>query len=340
MRRLPPLNALRAFEAAARHMHFANAARELGLTPTAISHQVKLLEDLLGTRLFVRLPRPMKLTPEGANLYPVLRDGLDRIAEAIAGMSTARGAAPLILSVPHSFGSRWMVPRLAALKEATGLDIAMEADDRMVDLHARTVDCAVRYPETPPKGVVAHPIVEDAMAPVCAPSLLKRHGVPTKPSDLTKLPLIHYRWKTPRRDAPSWERWLLEAERHEPGVSTVSVAHGIRLSEEAHGIEAALAGQGVALASTVEVSHDVATGRLVMPSPVTIPGLTFFLVHLKGHRRAADMARLAEWMRANAGPAVWQGIAKSAPNPHKRPVPAARPKGRTPARRSATKTKR
>jgi LysR family glycine cleavage system transcriptional activator len=292
---------LRAFEAAARHLHFAKAAEELALTPTAISHQVKLLEDLLGVKLFIRFPRPMKLTPEGARLFPVLRDGLDRFAEALDGLKAAPHAEPLTVSVPHSFGSRWFVPRLARLKVATGLDVVLEADDRVVELHARTVDCAVRYPAVPPKGLMAHPIVSDRMVPVCAPQLLARHAAVNTPSALIRLPLIHYRWKTQRRDAPSWERWLLEAETVEPGVSALSVAHGIRLSEEAHGIEAALSGQGVALASDVEVSRDVAEGRLVMPLDIGIPGLTFFLVHLKGHRRAAQMQALAAWMKAECG---------------------------------------
>jgi LysR family transcriptional regulator, glycine cleavage system transcriptional activator len=303
MRRLPPLHALRAFEAAARHLHFAKAAEELALTPTAISHQVKLLEDLLGHQLFIRFPRPMRLTPEGAKLFPVLRDGLDRFAEAIDGLTAAPHAEPISVSVPHSFGARWFVPRLAKLKEDTGLDVVLEADDKFVELHARTVDCAIRYPATPPKGLVAHAITSDRTVPVCTPALMAKHGgAPAKPSELIRLPLIHYRWKTSRRDAPSWERWLIEAESVEPGVASASVASGIRLSEEAHGIEAALAGQGVALASNVEVSRDVAEGRLVIPLDIGIPGLTFFLCHLKGHRRSAEMDALAQWMKKECLP--------------------------------------
>ncbi len=299
MRRLPPLHALRAFEAAARHLHFANAADELGLTPTAISHQVKLLEDLIGAQLFIRFPRPMRLTPEGEALFPVLRDGLDRFAAAIAGLKKAPEAGPLVVSVPHSFGSRWLLPRLMKAKEATGVDLAIEADDRIVDLHAGQVDCAIRYPAEPPKGVTAYPIAADKVIPVCTPDLLARHGGrPAKPSDLIQLPLIHYRWKTNRRDAPSWQRWLLEAETIEPGVSALTIDRGMKLSEEAHAIEAAINGQGVALASDIEVSNDIAKGRLVTIGDVAIPGLTFFVVHLKSHRRAADIKAFADWAKA------------------------------------------
>lgn len=294
MRRLPPLHALRAFEAAGRHLHFARAADELGLTPTAISHQVRLLEDLLGAKLFIRQPRPIRLTPEGERLFPVLRDALDGIAQAVEAMGEAVEDAPLRISMPHSFAGRWFLPRLARMTRETGIDVVMDASDEIVELHARTVDCAIRYPAEPPKGVVAHPLRADRMVPACAPHLVP-NGV-AQPSALLALPLIHYRWKTNRRDAPSWSRWLIEADKVEPGVGQMPVPRGLNVSEEAYAIEAALAGHGVALASDLETSDDVAAGRLVVPLDIPIPGLTFYVVHLRGHRRAEAIARVAAWM--------------------------------------------
>ena len=297
MRKLPPLHALRAFEAAARHLHFTKAAEELGLTPTAISHQVRLLEDLLGSQLFIRQPRPIRLTPEGERLFPVLRDALDSVAHAIEDMAAAASDEPLTISMPHSFASRWFVPRMLQMTEETGLEVVIDASDAMVELHARTVDAAIRYPSEPPRGVVAHRIFPDRMVPICVPALAK--GI-RKPSDLLSKPLIHYKWKTSRRDAPSWSRWLLEAQHIEPEAASVALPRGLQVSEEAHAIDAALAGQGIALASDVEVSADVEAGRLAHPLDIAIPGLTFYLVHLRGHRRSADLERLAEWIARSA----------------------------------------
>lgn len=298
---LPRLYALRAFEAAARHLHFAKAADELALTPTAISHQVKLLEGVLGCQLFIRLPRPMRLSPEGQALFPVLLDGLDRFAAAIGDLKLAHLQGPLVISVPHSFASRWLLPRIVRIREETGIDLAIEADDRMVDLPAGTVDCAVRCPTTPTKDVNAHALFQDRMIPVCTPEFLSRHGgAPKTAVALLRLPLIHSRWKTKRSDAPSWARWLIEAAKSEPAAATVPVDHGIKLSEETHGIEAALNGQGLTLASDIEVSLDFTAGRLIAPLDIAIPGLTFYLVCLRSHRRAGEVARLAEWMIAEA----------------------------------------
>lgn len=297
MRKLPPLHALRAFEAAARHMHFANAAEELGLTPTAISHQVKLLEDLVGHKLFIRQPRPMRLTAQGERLFPVVRDSLDKMADAIDALGTAEEAEALRVSMNHSFAARWFLPRLKQAIDETGLDILIDADDAIVDLHARQVDCAVRYPVEIPKTLTTHRLFEDRMIAVGAPDLQHTYGEVSLPSDLLAYPLIHYPWKSQRQDAPSWARWVAEAEKTEQGIANLDIPKGLHISEEAHAIEAALAGQGVVLASDVEVAGDIRCGRLVQLSDVSLPGLSFYLVHLREHTRAGDMERLADWFR-------------------------------------------
>jgi LysR family glycine cleavage system transcriptional activator len=291
---------LRAFEAAARHLHFSAAAEELGLTPTAISHQVKQLEEFLGRQLFHRFPRPMRLTAHGEMLFPVIRDGLDRFMETIRGIAGA-AAGTLSVSCAHSFAMRWLMPRLARLREETGLDIAIEADDRMVDLHARTVDFAIRYVAAPPLGLAALPLFGDRFVPFAAPALIARHGAPASVRDVVALPLVQWRWKVRRTNAPSWERWLAEAAASDPDCASLKLPPPVvRLSEEAHAIEAAISGQGVALASDVEVSLDLAAGRLVALSAVGIPGLNFYAVHLLGSSRAPDIARFVDWARREA----------------------------------------
>lgn len=299
MRRLPPLHALRAFEAAARHLSFARAAAELGLTPTAISHQVRLLEGLVGKRLFRRRPRPLSLTSEGALLFPVLRDGLDQFASAIDQLKSVRHGEPLVISVPHSFGSRWLLPRLRDLKNATGIDIAIEADDRLVDLHAGTVDCAIRYVREAPPEFVSYDLFSDRMVPICTPTLLSQYGPIEHAADIVRLPLIHFRWKTKRPDAPSWERWPKEAAGFdEPAAKAALPKRGLRVSEEIHAIEAALAGEGVSLASDIEVALDIAAGRLVVPINGGIAGFKFRIVHVRAHHRASDIAAIAKWARS------------------------------------------
>ena len=300
MRRLPPLHSLRAFEAAARHLHFGKAAEELHLTPTAISHQVKLLESLIGAELFRRYPRPMRLTDEGAALFPVLRDSLDRIADAIDGLSRAAHARPLAVSVNLAFASRWLLPRLAKLKQETGIDLAFESDDRPVDLHAQTVDFAIRYGAHAPREFVSYPLFQDRMIPVCAPAVLAKYGPVKRPSELARFPLVHFRWRMPRPDAPSWERWFVRAAEIDPEATTITASKTLQFNEEIHAIEAAIAGHGVTLASDVEVALDIAAGLLVMPIDFGLEGLTFRAIHLKSSRRAPEIKRFADWAAAKA----------------------------------------
>lgn len=308
MRRLPPLNALRAFEAAARHLHFGRAADELAVTPTAISHQVRLLEGLLGVALFRRLPRPLSLTPEGAALFPVLRDELDRMADEIAALRAVPASEPLIVSCSQSFAVRWLMPRLAALREATGLDLDIEADDHMVDLHAGSVDFAIRYVAAPASDLAAHTLFRDSFVPVCAPAVLERHGPVRRPADVMRLPLVLWRWTPRRADAPSWERWLHVAAAVDPDCAGMELpTPALRLSGEAHAIEAALGGHGVSLASDVGVSLDVQAGRLTQASPIGIPGLTFHAVHRKDFRRADDVRQFVAWVRAHVDAAGTTG---------------------------------
>ena len=144
MRRLPPLHALRAFEAAARHLHFARAAAELHLTPTAISHQIRQLEEILQVKLFHRYPRPIRLSAEGTALYPVLRESFDRMSSAIAGLSQPDTDRPLTVSVTVAFASLWLMRRLPALRSQTGLNLKVEADNQPEDLSGSDVDFAIR----------------------------------------------------------------------------------------------------------------------------------------------------------------------------------------------------
>lgn len=294
MRRLPPLHALRAFEAAARHLHFARAAAELHLTPTAISHQVRQLEDTLQVQLFHRHPRPLRLSPEGEALYPVLRDSLDRIATTVADLSPETPERPLTVSVTVAFASRWLMPRLPRLRAETGLDLAIEADDRPADLHGGEVDFAIRYATAPESSAAWLPLFEDRLVPVCAPELLAQQRPVMAPRDVLRLPLIQYRWRLRTESEPTWRYWGTLA-----GEPASSVHVSQHFSEEVHAIDAAMAAQGVVLASDVLVADELATGQLVKMSDISLPGRRYWAVCLKTNLRYADVLRFASWARGD-----------------------------------------
>ena len=297
MRKLPPLNALRAFEAAARLMSFARAADELGVTPTAVSHQIRLLEEIMGQTLFRRRPRPIMLTEAGERLFPVLRDGLDRIAAAVDGLRADADSRPLVVATTTAFASRWLVPRLASLKNAIDLDLQIEASEKPVSLRSGAVDFAIRYRRTPVPDLECIELTRDRFIPVMSPeSLASGFSVQTV-ADLARHTLIHFRWKRPDLGPPTWERYFAEARAADAGVATAAVTQGLRLSEEAHAIEAALGGQGVALVSNVLVRDDIASGALVRPVEFSIEGLGFYVTYLTEAPRRTAIERFLLWAR-------------------------------------------
>lgn len=299
MRRLPPLATLRAFEAAARHLSFKKAADELLVTATAISHQIKLLEDVLGVALFRRHPRPLTLTEEGKKLYPVFRDGFDRFAAALQQVRAIDADRPLVVSTTTSFAGKWLMPRLAAFRESPGgCALEIDASESVVDLHAGEVDVAIRYQRLPPADLICRPLIQDHYLPVAAPALLQRLGPIHGPSDLARFPLIHFRWKRNDPHAPTWARWRAEAREVDPHAANLDVGQGQRFSEVGLAIEAAIAGQGVALVSDVDVADEVEKGRLVAVTDVALESLTYFLVMLPEHPRRETGAALADWLSA------------------------------------------
>lgn len=292
MRRLPPLHALRAFEAAARHLHFGNAAAELHLTPTAISHQVRQLEEILGVKLFHRYPRPIRLTDEGSALYPVLCESFDRIAHAVTDLKQQEKNLPLTVSVTVAFASLWLMRRLPDLVRQTGLTLNVEADNRPVDLSSRDVDCAIRYALQPSPEGHWLPLFEDRVIPLCAPELVQEQ-LPQDDFDILRLPLIEYRWALGKNSAPSWRHWAQVA-----GLQADAIPVAQQYSEEINAIDAALAGQGVVLASSVLTASALAVGQLICLSKTDLPGRMFWAVTLKGHRRLGDLERFAQWARS------------------------------------------
>lgn len=304
MRKLPPLNALRAFEAAARHMSFARAAEELAVTPTAISHQVRLLEEITGQDLFRRRPRPITLTEAGERLFPVLRDGLDRFAAAVAGLRADADHSPLVVSTTTAFASRWLVPRLAKLKEDIDLELEIDASETPANLRSGTADFAIRYRRTPIPDLECNELVRDRFIPVMSPRLLDTGPPVNAIADLAEHTLIHFRWKRPDLDPPTWERYVTEARAVEPDAARIDAAGGLRFSEEPHAIETALAGQGVALVSDVLVRRELASGALVQPVDFSIDGLVFYVAYLADAPRRGAIESFLLWARDEVADAV------------------------------------
>ena len=290
MRKLPPLHALRAFEAAARHLHFGRAAEELGLTPTAISHQVRQLEASLGMELFHRFPRPVRLSAAGEKLFPVLRTAFDEIAGIIDQTIVTMRETPLHVSVTMAFASRWLMPRLPLLRAETGLTIAVEAADLPADLHASNIDMAIRYAQEPDGQAQWHRLFADAIIPVCAPGLVKR-ALPLKPDDILALPLLQYRWRSGSSSAPNWDRWHTHA-----GIEALRPAIAQNFSEEIHAIDAAISGQGAVLASQHLVADLLKEGQLVQLSDIALPGLTYWAVFLSTHPDMDRLEHLLGWL--------------------------------------------
>ena len=212
MRKLPPLNELRAFEAAARHLSFRNAAAELGVTPTAISHQVRALEAYCKLSLFRRRPRPMTLTDAGARLFLVVRDGLDSFSTIIAAVKRDRDRQPLRVTTTNAFAGRWLVPRLAGWrKERPDIPLEVIGTDSVLDLEAEEADVAIRYALKAPSDGPSIELFRDQFWPVCTPALAANMRNPGRARDLRGQVLIHCYWSPADRTAPTWQRWLKAA---------------------------------------------------------------------------------------------------------------------------------
>ena len=260
-RALPPLNALRAFETAARHLSFTKAAAELNVTPAAISHQIKALEELLGVLLFRRLTRALRLTDAGQAALPLLSQGFDKLAQGVEQIRAHAESGVLTVSVSPSFGAKWLVPRLEHFRARhPDVEIRLDGTDRLVDLARDEADVAVRYGAGGYGGVRVDCLFGQVNTPVCSPALLTGEHPLREPRDLRHHTLLHVDWKQAEEFAPSWRMWLLAA-----GLHDIDSTRGPRFTMENMAVQAALDGQGVALIGDILVADDIAAGRLIHP---------------------------------------------------------------------------
>jgi len=261
-RRLPPLNGLRAFEAAARHLSFTRAAAELNVTQAAISHQIRMLEERLAVKLFVRRNRTVLLSEAGQAYLPALRDAFDMIDQATDRLLRRDETEPLVISSTASFATKWLVPRLAAFQALhPEIEVQLSTSFELVDFQRDAVDAAIRWGMGKWPGLHIERLFSQDIFPVCAPALVKGRTGLKQPSDLARATLLH---TTTARD--DWRLWLTAA-----GVKGVDVSRGPVFDQVFTALQAAIDGVGVALGQTQLVERDLAAGRLVQPFDLSLP---------------------------------------------------------------------
>jgi len=291
---LPSLNALLAFEVAARHSSFTRAAAELGVTQTAVSHQVRALENELGASLFRRSPQRISLTPEGQAWASELSVVFARLREANQRLRGPRGSTRDVVSVSiiPSFGSRWLVPRLGRfLLAQREVEVRISASERLVDFGVEPVDLGIRYGSGRYPGLVTTKLADDAFVVVAAPALVAQR-THWQPSDLARETLLH-------DDFPeAWARWFKAR-----GRSVPSSARQTQLSDSAMLVEAALRGQGVALARWSLAADELMLGRLSLLFPRVAPlatGLAYYVVTPRENLRRRAVVAFRDWLLAEA----------------------------------------
>lgn len=260
---LPALGALRAFEAAARHLSFTKAAHELNVTPAAVSQLVRQLEDQVGNKLFIRTTRSLELTERGRAAWPHLRDAFDRLHAGARELRNAPSPDMITVSVTPSFGSCWLMPRLMDFHAMhPGIAVRLDARDELCDFKRDDVDIAIRQGRGHYKDLTSELLMPDVALVVCAPALLEGRASQTPQRLLKQKTLLHVDWQIAADAAPTWARW---AEYH--GVEGMKLSGGLRFSIEDLAVRAAISGLGIALVTKAFVADDLTSGRLVRALP-------------------------------------------------------------------------
>lgn len=287
MRKLPPLNALRAFDAAARHMSFKDAAEELSVTQAAVSHQVKALEDYLGVPLFIRLNRALELSSAGKRYFPEVRKSFDALRAATTRLLDDSVSGPLTVSVLPSFATRWLVPRLGRFsRQHPNIDLFIAPDRNLTDYSRSSVDVGIRYGRERADAGDLHSelILRDEMFPVCSPALLARHGTIKEPEQIAALPLLH------DEDEGDWTYWFDKTAVDPKNFENIE--RGPVFLDASMMIQAAVDGLGIALARTSLVKDELESGRLIRVFDKVLPNASNFAYYLEYPQLVADKPRI------------------------------------------------
>jgi LysR family glycine cleavage system transcriptional activator len=298
LRRLPSLGGLKTFEAAARHLSFTRAAEELGVTPAAVSYQIRGLEEQLEVALFIRSTRAMQLTEGGSLLIAAMTQAFDGIAQAVARLKELNGRPRLTITTGPSFAAKWLVPRLHRfLLQNSSADVRVEVSQEIAELGRTGIDVAIRFGHGNYPQMRVDRLFDEVISPVCSPKLAAGNPPLKQPKDLRNHTLIHVDWQAEGATWPDWRMWMLAA-----GIASDEPLRALHFSQTSLAVQAAIDGQGVALSESTLVADDITAGRLMHPFDVSIRGpapLAYYLVSPQGSRSAlADAFR--DWIIAEA----------------------------------------
>lgn len=287
LRRLPPLGAIRAFDAVARHASFKLAAEEIGVTSTAISHQIRQLEETLGQRLFIRSARAVTLTASGEILFRASENMFATLREAVTLIEAAAPPDALTLSTTSNFLTNWLVPRLPLLhRQLPDLDLRFHSSTSLVDVRGTMADCAIRYSMQADESLESTLLWRDRFVLVASPALRLQ-----SPQDLAGLTLFHIENRHVPTPEPDWLHW-----KEAFGPADLAVQAGIRFDDETHAIQAAIAGQGVLLASELLIQYPLAQGLLQIALPGALPGGNYYFVTSAEKATRRDVQQFRQWL--------------------------------------------
>ncbi len=295
MRRLPPLNSLRAFESTARHLSFTNAADELNVTAGAVSQQVKVLEDYLGLALFKRQNRMILLTQEASLFLPYLTEGLDKFVEGLDAIHNAQANKPLTITLPPTFAARWLMPRLMSFQKLhPEIDVRIDATYKVVDIINEDIDAGIRFGSGDYAGMDSDFLFSQDVIPVCSPTLLKQGLGLETPENMKNFTLLHcdFFLNTDSQRQPDWDMWFAMA-----GVEGVDTTRGVHFIQHDLLVQAAIEGQGVALVASVSASKALEDGLLIQPFESRIPlDNSYYFVYPKMKSSLPRIVAFRKWL--------------------------------------------
>lgn len=295
----PGLRSLRAFDAAARFLSFTRAADEIGVTPAAISHQIKELEEQLGIPLFARTSRTMRLTRQGEILHTAASDSLELLSRALQRIRRIENRQQLRVSASPSIAAKWLVPRLDRfLSIVPGADVRVDVSHSVVDFDREDIDIAIRFGQGRYPGLQADLLFQDKVFPVCSPRIITKAKPLATPRDLLKHQLIHLDWDAMGTPWPNWRMWMTAA-----GIKDFDDRSGLHFGQTSLTVQAAIDGHGVALGDSNLVSDDLAAGRLVKPFELSLraPKQFAYYVITRPDTSAAPMVdAFRDWVMAEA----------------------------------------
>ncbi|MGH1441131.1 MAG: transcriptional regulator GcvA [Cellvibrionaceae bacterium] len=292
MGNIPPLKSLQAFEAVARHLSFKLASEELHVTPTAISHHIKTLEDILGYRLFNRLTRTLTLTKAGEAYAPLIHEGFACLARASENLNNTQTTGEIAVSTTTSFATKWLGPRLHRFsKQHPDITVRIHASDSTVDFTRQNFDVGIRYGHGDYNDLHSAWLLEDKVAPVCTSDFPLVESLSTYPLIFEKTALIHYEWPGFTQQDPCWEKWFDQI-----GLSIQEIPVSTVYSDEHMCIQAAIEGHGVALVGLIAAADDIEAGRLVVPHSARLKNKSYYFVCPEASAESQKIVLFRDWL--------------------------------------------